>query len=416
MNGRKLKAISATLLLVLSTLVFSVVVSAAPVPVTIEEVYINNRLVEDGEVRGGIYRGEDIDIEVRILASDDDENIVVKAEVDGLERNTRTRSQEDETEIFSVDAGKTYIKRLRVNLPRDVDLDDYSLRITVSNRRDERVEEDISLSLDTPRHDLSIEDVVTNPSNVVRAGRALLTTVRVENRGENDEEDVKVTVSIPELGISTSDYLDELDADDEEDSEELYLRIPENAKTGDYTLRVAVSFNDGFDTSVEERKIRVEGLEDETMPQVSVVGGVKELTAGGSEAAYPVVLTNPSNSPRTYMLQANAGNWATVSFSPSNVVVVAPGETQTVTMTVAANADATPGDYVFTISVLSDGKVMQEGTLTARVVKGAAGSSVSLKRGLEVGLLVLVVLLVVLALVVGFAKMKQGSEKSEEYY
>ncbi len=416
MDG-KLKAISMLTLLVLSTLASLVAVSAASVPVTIEEVYINDRLVSDGEVRGGINRGEDIDIEVRLLATSDDSNIVVKAEVDGLERNTRTRSQEDETEVFDVDAGKTYIKRLRVNVPRDSDIDEYDLRITVTNRRDDRVEEDISLSLDTPRHDVSVEDVVVNPSGVVQAGRALLTTVRVENRGEDDEEDVKVTVSIPELGVSTSDYLDELNADDEEDSEELYLRIPENAKSGEYTLRVAVSYNDGFDTSVEERKIKVEGTDEQTMPQVSVVGGVQELTAGGAGVAYPVVLTNGGNSAKTYMLQANAGNWATVTFSPSNVVVVSPGETQTVTMTVAANKDAAPGDYVFTVSVLSDGKVIQEGTLTARVARGAStSSSMSLKRGLEVGLLVLVVLLVVLALVVGFAKMRQGNGKSEEYY
>ena len=64
----------------------------------------------------------------------------------------------------------------------------------------------------------------------------MLATVRVENKGQKDEDDVKVTVSIPALGLSATDYIDEVEEDEEEETEELFIRMPKCAEAGQYEL------------------------------------------------------------------------------------------------------------------------------------------------------------------------------------
>jgi len=68
---------------------------------------------------------------------------------------------------------------------------------------------------------------------------------------------VKVVVSIPDLGVSASDFIDELEAegddnDDQATTEEMFLRIPDNAETGEYTVRIEVYFDDMDKKNVKE--------------------------------------------------------------------------------------------------------------------------------------------------------------------
>ena len=110
------------------------------------------------------------------------------------------------------------------------------------------VEKTYELDIGTQRHSVEIRDVVLSPNTEVKAGRALLATVRVRNRGEQAEDGVKIVVSIPKLGVSAADFIDRLekegDKDDQATSEEMFLRIPDDAETGKYTVRVEVFYDD----------------------------------------------------------------------------------------------------------------------------------------------------------------------------
>ena len=122
------------------------------------------------------------------------------------------------------------------------------MRIEISNRNDDEVVYNAVLKVEQARNAIVIRDVIFSPENSVKAGRALLTSVRIKNMGEDDDEDVKVMVSIPELGISASDYIDEVESEESVTSEELYMRIPECADAGDYTATVTVEFDEGDET------------------------------------------------------------------------------------------------------------------------------------------------------------------------
>ena len=63
---KALKTLFVLALILVGMVAVSGIVNAADVPVSIEKVYINNRAVEDGEVRAGIVRGDMVEIEVKL--------------------------------------------------------------------------------------------------------------------------------------------------------------------------------------------------------------------------------------------------------------------------------------------------------------------------------------------------------------
>ena len=97
-----------------------------------------------------------------------------------------------------------------------------------------------NFDVESVRHSLTIKDVVFSPETRVKAGRALLSTVRIKNTGDKDEDSIKITVAIPELDLSASDYIEELDEGKSTTSEELYMRVPNCAEAGDYEAVVTV--------------------------------------------------------------------------------------------------------------------------------------------------------------------------------
>ena len=82
---------------------------------------------------------------------------------------------------------------------------------------------------------------------------------------------------------------------------------------------------------------------------------------------------------------------------------------------------------MFVLKVSSGGEVLKEFSLKANVVAGeepqpVPGQWATIKRVLEIGLVVLVVLLVILGLIIGFSKLRGKDDaadednKSETYY
>ena len=104
-------------------------------------------------------------------------------------------------------------------------------------------------------------------------------------------------------------------------------------------------------------------------------------------------------------------NWGDSNFDPTSTVVLQPGESKAVYLYVEAEDDATEGEHIFTLSIASGTLTLKQVALKANVLNG--GSALSLKKVLEVGLVVLVVLLIILALIVGFNKVK-GKEDGED--
>ena|SRR3989344_44774 len=416
---KKLSMVVLMAMLLISGL--SLAAQAAPVPVTISQVWFNDREITAGEIRGDVLRGDSLEVEVKLLATADSDNVRVAVDMQGDDR----ADIDERTEAFSVEAGKVYFKKVSLSLPDNLDLRagaEYVIHIEVSNRNDDRVTKEFVLKVDTPRHAVVVEDVIFNPGLTVEAGRSLLASVRVENNGEKDEQDVKVTLTLEGVG-SDADYIDEIESDEEKQSEQLYVPIPVCTEAGDYKATITVDYDENtrlatesFDVTVlgSERCERTSAMQPKTV--ITVGPESQNLVAGGSEAIYPVAITNAGSESKTYTIQLTTGDWAESRLS-SNVLVVNAGETKVAYAYVKGKADASAGDKLLSVSVASGGETLKEVTLRANVVKAAQPPSPSLRQGLQVGLVVLVVLLVIVGLIVGFSRLKgEESGKDDETY
>jgi uncharacterized membrane protein len=390
----------------------------------------------DGDEVLRIERGDTLDIRVKLHASENIEDVEIAADILGYEYNDFARIS-DSTALFDMDADDTEVKELTLIMPANADKDKYDLRIRVAGRTGPSNEQRVALKLVGARHQVNIKDVILSPSNSVQAGRALLATVRVKNYGEQDEDGVKITVDIPALGVSASDYIDELEEDESTTSEELYLRVPNCAEAGLYDVVVTVEFDEGYERDTASTGILVtEGelckpVGEDTEPTapstpqtvISVGATSQDVAMGAGGVVYPVTITNAGKSSKTYTMSVEgADSFADVSISPSSTMVVNGGETKSAFVFLTAKSTAAEGQRMFTLTVSSGGEVLQQIPLTANVVRGqqtfGAFPWERVKRGLEIGLVVLVILLVILGLIIGFNKLKgneQGSDNKTYY-
>jgi len=410
----------------LTVFLIGVLMSAtALAAITIGDVKVNGDIIADSTDASNfvldVERGDDLKIKVTIKADPSDvDDVQIEAVLRGIDSRVRV---EDVSDVFDASANVTYIKKLTLPLIEKIDQDGYLLRIRVSDRNSATVEKTYELRIDTKRHDVEVRDVVLSPNTEVKAGRALLATVRVRNRGEKDEDGVKVVVSVPGLGVSAADFIDELEKEDDDDdqatTEEMFLRIPEDAETGEYEVVVEVYYDDGdkknsYVTSIfvlgTDRVMEKPKADEKTI--ITIAADKQNVVQGGAEVAYPIALTNAGASSKTYTVQADGAAWANLRVSP-NVLVIGAGGSKAATVYVSANENAPVGDQTFTATISSGEKVLKQLPLSVSVQEGKASGTTKLKRGLEVGLVILVILLVIIGLIIGFSKLR-GEEEAEE--
>lgn len=244
------------LIMVLGFLLF-LIPSVAALPLTVEQVEVDDLVLRAGDTnRLDLQRDRQVDVEVTFTPTQNVKDVVIRAFFSGFEFQD-VQPLSDSTGPEDFDANVRYKRTLTLTLPDEVEEDNYRLRVEFSDRDGDETTANFNLRLDVPRHGLKIEDVVFFPGTTARAGEALLATVRLENKGEADEDDIKVTVSVPELGLSATEYIDEIEKEDEEETEEIFLRLPKCAEPGLYTVPVEVEFNEGHDSLSTQAKIQV---------------------------------------------------------------------------------------------------------------------------------------------------------------
>ncbi len=390
---------------------------------TSTDYYIDDIKLNDIYIWGSdpisVDRGDMLNLDVLINGTGDVDDVRVRAWIGGYEHG----SIEAVTEPFDVEDGVIYSKSLKLELPEDLDADEYTLYVRVYDRLNER-EEFFTILVKEVRHSLSIMDVILRPSTDVDAGEVLFADVRIENMGAKKEEDIKVTVSIPGLGVSARTYIDELAAEeiDNEDEEtsmstgDLYLRIPENTKTGDYEVVVSVEYDRGYKVVESRETIHVNGVEPtpEAAENVMVNFETSKQLGQGSEVGYKVMIANLGNRAQVYTVEvAGEKLWATSRVDPG-FITVQPDSTGEAYVYVKAKDDAQVGLHTFTAKVLSGTTIVAEKNLSAEVgAKAFTQSSFSSKKALIIGFGVLVVIIVIIGLIIAFNRMKDEDEPGE---
>ncbi len=411
----------------LTMLVGMVSVYALP---SVEAIKINGNTFQSGD-QLVVKRGDTLDITVRLTAASNESNVEVEAEVLGYEHSD-THPLIDRTGVFDMLAGDTLYKHLSITLPVLMEKDYYDLRIRVGTRTGNSSEYLFRLRLAGKRHNLQVKDITYNPSQYVLSGTAFLAQVRVWNIGDKPERDVKVVLSIPELGLSASDYISRIDPDESVDTEDLFIHIPTCVESGTYTLRAEVIYNDGYDKTVYEEPLVVKqdstlcGKTEETGRIVAVVSAPGTLKEG-EEGTVAIVLTNEGKKARTVVLNLQgAEGWASVSFEPAPVVLV-PGESSATVYAKITPQAGSEGAHALALSVADlDGKQVAQAAFTVSVAAAQPAEPVkkpwyaawTLKQWLEASLLVLIIVLVILGIVLIVKKSSNQQEggEAQAYY
>ncbi len=418
------------LMLFLIGIFMSTAVSATTdvLPISIDKVKVGDTEVVQGDInRLDIERGQKIDVSVALTAEEDVNDVQVEAFITGYEHGAITDSV-----FFDATANTTYVKKFKLELPTRVEKDDYVLRVLITSRgAADEILEDYKLKISSQRHSVVIKDVILRPESSIEAGKAVIAVVRVENQGEKDEDGLKITAAIPELKVSDSVFIDELQEGESASSEELWLKIADQCvKTGMYDIKVTVSYLDGDKEVSETSKIEVvqsEACQDggqQVTDQLIIVGITEsqDLKQGGSSVVYPLTITNTGKTSKVLTIEVKDSDWANITVSPSQVVAVNAGETKSVSLFVSAKESAKEGDKILTVNVKdSEGRVIKSLPAKANVVKAEDANGVNLgglRRGLEIALIVLIVILVIVGLVVAFTRLRGGPEEEsgQTYY
>ena len=412
MKASKFKAFSILALFLLG--IMSVAVSAINIDPSSVEVKINGeKVAANGGDTLDIQRGQNVEVKVRFKATGNDSNIELHAFIAGYEYGDR-ETLADQTHVFDIESGVTYTETLNLKLPDRLDKQMYRLRLFFADNDDPITMSDYYLKVSTERHQITIKDVVLSPENSVAAGRALIGVVRVQNTGDKDEESVKVKMSIPELGVAATDYIDQIDAEETKTTEELYIRIPTCATAGTYQVIVEVSFDEGYETVTAKETITVTegdacGISPKQGIKVTVPASTQPVNAG-EQVLFPITIQNLGKDSKQVTVTAQAGSAMTVSISEP--VVILNGEETKVVIVQARAAKDAAGEQVITLKV-GAGDNTQDITLRASVSE-TSNTWDKVKKGLEVGLVILVVLLVILGLIIGFNRLKGSEDESED--
>ncbi|MBW2997144.1 hypothetical protein KY349_02260, partial [Candidatus Woesearchaeota archaeon] len=123
------------------------------------------------------------------------------------------------------------------------------------------------------------------------------------------------------------------------------------------------------------------------------------------------------NEAKTFIVSVTgADDWATVKISPLQTVTVDGGESKSVYVYVSAKETSELAEHMFSVDIKdASGSLVKQIPMSATVVEPDADESgSSLKRALEIGLIVLVVILIVVVLIVVFTRKKDDEEEEAE--
>lgn len=421
---------------IIALLILSMVSIALPTLATLDPLGIK---VNDVKVDGNSLTGNqtiqtqferDSELSLNVQLQTDGSTTVSDVQVQAFISGSKDPIS-DSTSLFNVNPNTVYTKTLKLTLPQRVADRQYQLRVVVTSPNSNTISYVYPLEISAPSNQIAIKDVVFSPNDKVLAGRAFTATARLKNYGDKDANDVKVVVSLPELNVQETSYINNINKDDTVSSDEMLLRVPANAKTGDYTVQIAVYYNDYDDKTTQNFVMHVDGSDvaqsaGSLSGKTTISVGVQEQTVARGEngVIFPLTLTNGATSAKTYTLTVSGANdWAVTKVSPSNVVILNAGETKQAYVYVAANENSALGDHVFSVDVNVDGNTVQQIPMKAVVLESTSSNAWNgVKSALTAGVILLVVLIVILGAVVLYQRtrktdsIKEDEQIAQTYY
>jgi len=351
-----------------------------------------------------VIAGDEITVKVYFTALVNDTNVQLEAELEG-----EKVSFSAQTDVFDIEAGKSYKKVLTLKVPyelKDAISDDLVLNIEIDGKEHKSELSEITLRVQRPSYNAVVKSI-TVPS-YSEAGEVLSVDIVLKNMGYNDLEDVYVTVKMPELGLYQGpvwfgDLVTIENCDDECNNEDtvagrLYLKVPYEARAGVYTLEVVVVNDDTKTTEVKQVVI------ENDFSSNLIVSDTDKTAAVGKDVTYRLILVNPTDKVKVYTLAIDGDSEVKVSNLESTVIAVPAGSTKEILISVSADEE---GEYNMNVNVFSGDSLVGSTELSLEVEGNSINATVILAIVLAVIFLVLLIVLIVL--------LSKKPEKTEDF-
>ncbi|MFH1210059.1 MAG: putative S-layer protein [archaeon] len=340
-------------------------------PVNFDEGYLKVDIDEPGD-GDDFKQGGGIDIEVGVTNDDNnDMDVVVEAILYDVNEDNEIVTVESDSKQIEGDGGDENFD-LTLTVPYDEDLDDsndYVLYIKAYEDGDEdkNCEYDgVDLEFNRESHEVIVDSFTITPT-VTSCGDLVNFNVNALNIGEQDENNVKVTLSNSELGLSLNSNefdLDDYNGNDNEALKSFTFTIPNNAEEKEYLIEARVYYDDQDKSNSEYGTLTVSNCQPVEEQSLVDITQTSFSINKGSSLSIPVVITNNQNTAKTYTIEFNPeGSWAD---DVSETLTVNAGQTSTAYLDVTPLTSAS-GSQTGTVTVMLNGDVVGSEDVTVNI-------------------------------------------------
>ncbi|MAH03837.1 hypothetical protein CMI39_03565 [Candidatus Pacearchaeota archaeon] len=315
---------------------------------------------------------DDVTIEWGVYSTKEDKWVIDNEESsfnlkDGKKETITVDFQVDPDDL-NTDMGESYVLYVKAYS------DDLGESVECINNK-----EDITITLES---DFVILDDIDIPE-VVSCGSEMQITADVWNIGEDDQEDVYVTIYNKELGINQDVTLGDVDSLENERLS-TSVEIPADADEKFHTIKFwvydednEVYENDNNDDSEFNVPFKVEGscggTTSTSTSEVLVSASLESSAKAGKELVVKSSISNTGDKLTTYIVKATGyANWASSVTQDLNTVVLGAGESRDVSFTFNVDQDAL-GNQLFNVEVISGDEVISKQPVSVLIEKSGFG-------------------------------------------
>jgi hypothetical protein len=390
------------------------------------EVKINGDNIDDGATLA-ILKGEELNARVCFVPTKDITAYFELALVGGNYRQLDVRADTGaKVEYF---AGVKYCAYATFKINEKVEMGNYTLRVFSFDRNSASNSsvKDYQIYIVGQNNELVFEKV--SMAQRVMAGRAISPILFIRNNGREDEEriDIKAELRsmegrlISESSIVTMEDLEMNKGD--KPSQQMILEIPETTEPGVYEVVFIAEYDRGFSTQTFSKTVIVEKCLGQCAGKIvstpdsdiTVAESSKEVARSG-KAVYQLSVKNEGSRAIAYTVRVdNIEDFAIAEVQPTNFFSIEAGKAKDINVVLTPKAGAKAGDHEFGVTVLANGDVVDEYSMVLDIEEDAGTASwASLKNGLGIGFIVLLVLFVILAIIVILNKFKGDKDGDDD--
>ena len=325
----------------------------------------------------------------------------------------------DATLTFDISNGQSVTKSFDIPVIGKFEQNNFRLKVRVVDAEGNVEEKSYGLTISQQKFPFVISSIALAPEDNVEAGKNLVARLSFKNSGVLPLEGITAKVSIPELGISSTKFIDQIKNNDlSEVKEDFVLKILGDAATGTYTVRAEIASQFGGDSEVKEIPVSIVGKDDQPIQIVNdklviKVPIIKQDVNDASEVTYPITFTNQGPSAKSYTILLDGANWANLRLGESNTFVLKPKQSKTINVYASSNGNAR-GEQAFLVTVESEDNVLSQVELKGNVVSTKNYLAAALKNAFKIVLIGAVVLLVLIGLIFVFRNYMGRSESISE--